>query len=123
MKTERLTLLISPDDKAALAARASSLDMSISELIRRAALEYDPADAEIMDELAVLLPELQDMAERIERDHKAWKKKQAAFDRKLADIRSPAYRNAVRAELAADPTIDWAGVEALFGGAITDRAA
>ena len=50
MKTERLSLLISADDKAAIAARAAALHLSSSELIRRAVSSYDPAaqdDAEV----------------------------------------------------------------------------
>lgn len=43
MKTERLNLLISPEAKAEIAARASALNLSISELIRRAVASYEPA--------------------------------------------------------------------------------
>jgi hypothetical protein len=49
VKTERLNLLISPDAKAEIAARASALNLSTSELIRRAVASYEPAadDAEL----------------------------------------------------------------------------
>ncbi len=49
MKTERLNLLISPQAKAEIVARAAALNLSTSELIRRAVASYEPAadDAEL----------------------------------------------------------------------------
>ena len=56
MKTERLTLLVSPSDKAAIAARAAALNMSVSELVRRATRDYDPEEEALREELEALLP-------------------------------------------------------------------
>lgn len=47
MKTERLNLLISPEDKAAIARRAASLDLSTSELVRRAVSAYEPEHGDL----------------------------------------------------------------------------
>lgn len=43
MKTERLNLLISREAKVQISARAAALNLSASELIRRAVSSYDPA--------------------------------------------------------------------------------
>lgn len=53
VKTERLTVLISPEEKAALVARAKGLGLSAGEMIRRAALEYRPAQEAAESELVL----------------------------------------------------------------------
>lgn len=53
MKTERLNLMITPEAKAEITARASSLKLSTSELVRRAVSAYEPdADDEELKALA-----------------------------------------------------------------------
>ena len=42
MKSERMTLMVSPEDKAAMSKKAESLGVTVSELIRRAVRVYDP---------------------------------------------------------------------------------
>ena len=64
MKTERLNLLISPEDKAEIAATASALNLSTSELIRRAVSAYDPAHDQ--EELAAIAREFLETVERTE---------------------------------------------------------
>lgn len=65
MKTDRMTLLVTPDEKAELAARANALGISASELVRRALDSYDPD----LDEAAVqeLADELAQAAARMEK--------------------------------------------------------
>ena len=68
MKTDRLTLLIAPADKGAIAARADALGISVSELMRRGALSYDPDDADMLARLKVLVPELHAAAREMRAD-------------------------------------------------------
>ncbi len=64
MKTQRMNLLISPEDKAAIQARAASLKLSQSELIRRAVAAYDPETPE--EEVRLLAEELLEANKRTE---------------------------------------------------------
>jgi chromosome condensin MukBEF ATPase and DNA-binding subunit MukB len=57
MKTERMTILVTPEQKAAILARAERLGMSAGEMVRRAVESYDPAavpdeDQAVLDALA-----------------------------------------------------------------------
>jgi len=54
MKTERLTILVTPAQKAAIARRARSLNLSASEVVRRAVESYKRGgeDAAILSALA-----------------------------------------------------------------------
>lgn len=57
MKTERLTLLVTPEEKAEMSERAETMGISVSELVRRAVRSYNPefdSDAvrTLADELA-----------------------------------------------------------------------
>ncbi len=56
--TSRMVVMISPDDKRAIEDRARRLDITPSELIRRAAAGYDPEAAS----LETLAAELEDHA-------------------------------------------------------------
>lgn len=44
MKTERMTILLSADEKAAIASRAKQLKLSAGEVVRRAVEVYQPTD-------------------------------------------------------------------------------
>jgi hypothetical protein len=114
MKTDRLTLLVAPADKAAIAARAAALDMSVSELVRRAALDYDPAEAAHLDELRALLPELKALADRIEARRADWEAEEQARAARWAVLDSPATRARIKAELLADDSLDWPALRRLF---------
>jgi predicted trehalose synthase len=57
MKTERMTILVTPEQKAAILARAERLGVSAGEMVRRAVESYDPAagsdeDQAVFDALA-----------------------------------------------------------------------
>jgi len=58
MKTERLVILVTPEQKRALAHRAKALDLSVAELVRRSAEGVRPG-AEDERALAALANELQ----------------------------------------------------------------
>ncbi len=51
-KTERLTVLLAPDDKRRIEQRARSLQLSVGEYVRRASQSYEPeVDAATLDAL------------------------------------------------------------------------
>lgn len=113
MKTDRLTLLIAPADKAAIAARAQALGLPVSEYVRRASDAYDPADAELLEQLRALVPQLHAAAEAMRADIAAALDAAAQTDVFMAtrDER----RAAVVRELEADPSINWAGIQRVLG--------
>jgi uncharacterized protein (DUF1778 family) len=116
MKTERLVLLVTPDEKALINDRAARLGVSASEFVRRAVEAFDPEEAAALAELDTLLPELNAMAERLE--HDAIERSQRAAERAAARAyySSDAYREEVRQQLLADPNIDWERARKAFGG-------
>jgi hypothetical protein len=59
---ERIVVQATPQDKQAIVAKAKKLDIPISELMRRAAFAYEPAEAD--EELAVLAGAAMDAADR-----------------------------------------------------------
>lgn len=64
MRSERVTVLLSPEEKARLAQRAASLQIPIGELMRRAVAGYDPeADTAELEALADELERAVDAAE------------------------------------------------------------
>ncbi len=122
MKTERLTLLVTPAEKALIAERAASLGVSASEFVRRAVELFDADDVLALEELASLLPELNAMADRIEARVDEGRREIAAVEAERRHYRSDEYRDQVRRQLLADPSIDWERARAVFGGS-RDQAA
>lgn len=59
---ERIVVQATPQDKQAIVAKARKLDIPISELMRRAAFAYEPA--EVDEELAVLADAAMGAADR-----------------------------------------------------------
>ncbi len=115
MKTDRMTLLIAPEDKAAIAARAAALHLSVSELVRRAALDYDPAAAHQLDELRAVLPDFLTAVDNIGATLDRMLERSDAHAAEMQRLQSPEHRAQVRREIAADPDIDWQRFRALFG--------
>jgi hypothetical protein len=71
MKTERLTLLLKPSDKRAIAARAKKEGVSASEYVRRAIDAYDLENIDERDVPEDVLAALSDLARATERTEKA----------------------------------------------------
>lgn len=107
MKTDRLTLLISPADKAAINARAEMLGISVSELVRRAAIDYEPEEAAIRAEIEAILPEAAAAIERMAATFDRMLAKADAHQREMEWMRSPEGREQIRRDLFANPNIDW----------------
>ena len=116
MKTDRLTLLISPADKAAINARAELLGISVSELVRKAAMEYDPAEAEARAEVEALLPEFSATVGQIHASFARMIERLDEGERKREAMETDAFRDEVRQQILANPEIDWDRVRALVDG-------
>ena len=115
MKTDRLTLLIAPAEKAAIAERAAELGLSVSELVRRAVLSFSPEDAETLRELEAALPEANAALDRM---HDRFERMIARLDRNAqhhAYLNSDEHRAKIQEELADDRSIDWDAMRMLFG--------
>lgn len=65
-RTQRINLLVTPEEKAAIEAAALAGDMSVSEHIRQAALEYDVRPDEVR-EVKFLVKEIGAVTERLQK--------------------------------------------------------
>ena len=116
MKTERMTLLVTPAEKALIAERAAALNISASEFVRKAVTYLDPEDLRTLEELEALMPEFNAAIERMRSNVAAAIAAQDVHERNFAWLRSDEYRDQVRREVAEDASIDWEWTRALFGG-------
>lgn len=122
MKTDRLTLMVSPADKAAINARAISLGISVSELVRQAALGFDPEEATVKAELETLMPEFEGAVDRILASLDRMLVKGETHEAEMARLRSPEYREQVQRDIETDPRIDWDWIAQLRSGALHAKA-
>ena len=74
MKTERLVILVTPEQKQAIMARAKSLNLSAGEVIRRSVQGYRPSDEEAV---------LSALADQLERSAKETRKALTAARQEL----------------------------------------
>jgi hypothetical protein len=56
--TERLVVLMTPEDKSAVENKAAALGLKTAEFVRRAAAAYDPEEAASLVQLAALAADL-----------------------------------------------------------------
>lgn len=113
MKTDRLTLLISPAEKAALSARAEALGVTVSELMRQAAMRFDPAQDDEIATLHALTTELSDQMGRL-RGKLDTAFEEAERTRLHIAVRETAADEA-RERIGAGSPVDWSGIRDLFG--------
>lgn len=85
MKTQRVTLLISPEDKRRYRNLAEDRGMSMSELVRQAVHAYGVSSIDDTRELAALTTELR---EAIPAMRKSLRSANASVERALASIAS-----------------------------------
>lgn len=125
MKTERMVLLVTPEEKARIGAEAGKLGVSASEYIRKLVGIIDAEDIGELESLATMMPMLSAAIDNIEANIDSTVAKFEEAERDRAYRGSDAYRDKIRAEVLADPTIDWDAMQAIFGGArdCTDEAA
>lgn len=101
MKSERINLLVTPEEKAAIEARAAALNLSTSEMVRRAVASYDPESDEA--ELQALADGLRSVARATEQKVDAALRQLDQLETVLADTAS--LRRAARAELKAEGVV------------------
>ena len=116
MKTERMVLLITSEEKALINERAATLGVSASEFVRRAVEIFDPEDVAALAELETLLPELEAMADRLDREKAERPRIDAEREAERAYYASDVYRDEVRQQVLADPNIDWDRARKFFSG-------
>lgn len=116
MKTERMVLLVAPDEKMLINERAAAMGVSASEFVRRAVELFDPEDVAAIAELETLLPELTAMADRLEAEKAERPRIDAEREAERAYYASEEYREAARQQILADPNIDWDRARKFFGG-------
>jgi predicted transcriptional regulator len=85
MKTQRLTLLLSPEDKRRYQSLAEDRGMSMSELMRQAVRAYDVNTIDDTRELAALAQEL---SEAVPAMRKSLRSANSSIERALASITS-----------------------------------
>lgn len=121
MKTERMVLLVTPEEKARIADGAGRLGVSASEYMRQLVNGFGPDDLAMLPELDLLWPEVDAAIEQMN----------GSLDRAIATLEegevrrahltSDAYREEVRQQLLASG-IDWNAARRRFAGG-ADRAA
>ena len=120
MKTERMVLLVTPEEKAKIGIEAAKLGVSASEYIRKLVGLLDADDVRAAEELQLLVPELTAMADRLDETFTDFRAQEKLREERWAYLSSPEYRDVVRQEVLDDPTIDWDRMSALFGGRADD---
>ena len=101
MRSERVNLLVTPEEKAAIEAQAAALNLSTSEMVRRAVASYDPEFDE--SELQALADELSLVVAATEESLDTALRQFDALGAFLADKAS--LRRAARAELEAEGVV------------------
>lgn len=102
MRTHRLTLPVSPAEKAQIAQQAAALGLSPSEYARKAATMLDAEDIAGLEEIRSLLPEFNAALDRIHHNLVAMAESGEKFEREIARLRSPEYRGEVARSIAED---------------------
>lgn len=111
VRSDRLVVLVSKAEKAALSERAQASGMTVSEFIRTAAERYsEPTEAEqrLMSELLTMLEQANVKTDAALARLQATEARVAAFD-------EDAYRAKVEAELAARTDLDWSAMAMQLG--------
>ncbi len=123
MKTERMVLLVTPEEKARIGSESAKLGVSASEYIRKLVGLVDANDIAELESLAAMMPALGAAMNSIEANIGRTLTRFEEAERERAYVYSDEYRAKVREEVLNDPTINWDGVRAVFGGMTQDAAA
>lgn len=102
MRTHRLTLPVSPAEKAQIAQQAAALGLSPGRYARKAATMFDAEDIAGLEEIRSLLPEFNAAVDRIHHNLVAMAESGERFDLEIARLRSPEYREEVARSIAED---------------------
>lgn len=102
MRTQRLTLPVSPAEKAQIAQQAAALGLSPSEYARKAATMLDAEDIAGLEEIRSLLPEFNAALDRIHHNLVAMAESSERTQQEIERLRSPEYREEVARSIAED---------------------
>lgn len=111
-RSSRVVVLVSPEEKRRISANAEAADMTVSDFMRTAAERYsEPTEAEqaLMRDLLTQLEAANARTDAAMARLEAARAEAAAFD-------ETACRARIRAELLADPSIDWDALSAALTG-------
>src|SRR4051812_24265231 len=103
MKTSRLTLLITEQEKERINRKAAALGISASEFVRRAAGMLDPDDLAALDEIESLFPQFGVALTRMQGNLSAAIAQSEKHASELEQLAARAYRDQVRREVSANP--------------------
>ena len=107
-------MLVTAAEKDRINRQAAALGVSASEFVRKAASLIDANDLMALEEVRGLLPEFNAALSRIHHNLVDAVSDVLEHEGQIADMRSSAYRERVREDLAADPDLLAAGAR-LFG--------
>lgn len=102
MRTHRLTLPVSPAEKAQIAQQAAALGLSPGEYARKAATMLDAEDIAGLEEIRSLLPEFNAALDRIHDNLVAMAESSERTHQEIARMRTPEYREEVRRSIVED---------------------
>ena len=122
MKTERMVLLVTPEEKARISAEAGKLGVSGGEYIRKLIGGFDADDLTALDELKTLWPEVDAAIERMTLTLDRTINRLEESEARRAHYNSDEYREQVRRELV-ESGIDWDAARRRFRGGADREAA
>ena len=115
MKTERMVLLVTPEEKARITDGAATLSVSASEYVRQLVNGFEPGDLAALAELEAFMPEFNEPVDSIHASLDRMVGTLAAGEARRAAMETDAYRDQVRRDLLADPSIDWEAARRALG--------
>jgi hypothetical protein len=116
MRTQRITLPVTPAEKAQIARQASALGLSPSEFARKTAMMLDAEDIAGLEEIQFLLPEFNAALDRIHHRLVAMAESSERTHKEIERMRTPEYREEVRRSIMEDQRARAAAAR-LFGTA------
>lgn len=111
-RSSRVVVLVSPEEKRRISANAEAADMTVSDFMRTAAERYTeptPAEMALMRDLLAQLDAANARTDAAFAQLETARTAAATFD-------EDAYRAEIRAQLLADPSIDWDALSTALSG-------
>ncbi len=115
MKTERMVLLVTPEEKSRIAAESAKLGVSASEYVRKLVSLLDADDVGALEDLRAMMPAVEAALDNIERNLERSIKTLEQGEARRAYYDSEAYRTEIREQVVNDPDIDWEAARRFFG--------
>lgn len=122
MKSERITLLVTPSEKEQINRQAAALGISASEFLRKAASLLDAQDIKTLEDIRSLLPEFNAAVDRIHENLQAALDSSLEQERKMAGLRGAEYRRRLISSLIRNHWEDIEATAGLFGYGATEAA-